>query len=169
MNGRRGVIWWDGKERLLHAFGWAGEAWAVSAYGSIIVGQFHPMDSYNKLGHGASTYMYTNWDGHFTDLGAVAVPIGGDQHNYLSQPFAVSDDGTVTGGETGRSEKFAMIWTKETGMVYVSDYLTNHGVIGHLKWVKFIKTNYVSPDGHVVVGYGMDTRNSVKSFIITIP
>ena len=75
MNGRRGAIWWDGKERLLHALGWAGEAWATNDVGSIIVGQFHPLNTNNVL-QGASTYLWTAWDGHFQDLGAVPVPMG---------------------------------------------------------------------------------------------
>ena len=49
MNGRRGAIWWDGKERLLHPFGWAGEAWATNDVGSIIVGQFHPLNSQPRI------------------------------------------------------------------------------------------------------------------------
>src|SRR5262245_47014554 len=84
MNGRRGVIWWDGKGRLLHPLGWAGEAWATNDVGSIIVGQFHPRDTNNQYFHGASTYLWTAWDGYFEDLGAVAIPIGGDQRNYIS-------------------------------------------------------------------------------------
>jgi len=132
-NGRRGAIWWDGKERLLHPFGWAGEAWATNHNGSIIVGQFHPLDANNNplIQHGASTYKWTAWDGHFEDLGAVPVPIGADQSNYLSQPYAVSDDGSILGGETGRFDKFAMIWTNQSGTVYLSDYLTQHGVSDH--------------------------------------
>ena len=84
-NGRRGAIWWDGKERLIHAFGWAGEAWATNNDGTIIVGQFHPMDQFNHplTQQGASTYKYTAWDGHFEDLGAVAVPAGGEPKDSL--------------------------------------------------------------------------------------
>jgi hypothetical protein len=86
MNQRRGSIWWDGRERLLHAFGWAGEARATNSEGSIIVGQFHPLNQYNDppTRHGASSYRYTAWDGHFEDLGAVPVPPQDDQKNYIS-------------------------------------------------------------------------------------
>jgi uncharacterized membrane protein len=153
MNGRRGAIWWDGRERLVHAFGWAGEAWATNNVGSIIVGQFHPLDQNNTLRHGASTYMYTAWDGFFADLGAVPIPIGGDQQEYISQPYGVSDDGSVVGGETGRIQKLAMIWTQPTGMMYVFDYLTQHGVTNHTRWY-FLRTVYVSPDGRMIAGLG---------------
>jgi uncharacterized membrane protein len=170
MNGRRGAMWWDGKERLLHPFGWAGEAWAANSVGSIVVGQFHPMDANNDptIGHGASSYQWTAWDGQFQDLGAVAVPIGGDQRNYLSQPYAVSDDGSVVGGETGWSEKFAMIWTHNTGMMYMSDYLTKLGVTDHLQWAKLSNVVYISPDGRVVVGYGTTQPPQTKTWIVTL-
>ena len=104
MNSRRGAIWWEGHERLLHPFGWAGEAWVTNDVGSIVAGQFHRL-------HGASTYLWTAWDGHFEDLGAVTIPLGGDQAEYISQPYAMSDDGSVVGGESGRTQKFAMMWT----------------------------------------------------------
>jgi uncharacterized membrane protein len=163
MNGRRGVVWWDGKERLLHPYGWAGEAWATNDVGSIIVGQFAPTDTSNQIAHGASTYLWTAWNGHFEDLGAVAIPIGGDQRNYISQPYAVSDDGSVVGGESGLNEKFAMIWTRETGMVYVTDYLTMNGVTEHKNWVTLTRTVYISPDGRTVVGLGLQPPGSSGS------
>jgi probable HAF family extracellular repeat protein len=156
-NGRRGAIWLDGKERLLHPFGWAGEAWATNNNGSIIVGQFHPLDASetNGITGGASTYLWTAWNGNFEDLGAVQAPIGGGAlGNYVSQPYAVSDDGSVIGGDTGVSQKFAMIWTRATGMMYVTDFLTMNGVTDQNSWVTLSRTVYISPDGRVVVGYG---------------
>jgi hypothetical protein len=170
MNSRRGAIWWDGRERLVHAFGWAGEAWATNDVGSIIVGQFHPLDQNNSpvVGHGASTYMYTAWDGAFADLGAVSIPIGGDQHEYISQPFGVSDDGSVVGGETGRLQKLAMIWTPSTGMMYVTDYLTQHGVTDHQGWY-LLQTVYVSPDGRFIAGLGQKLPSpNLRSWIVTL-
>ena len=168
MNGRRGAIWWDGKERLLHPFGWAGEAWATSSNGAIIVGQFHPSNTDNLL-QGASTYRWTAWDGRFEDLGAVPVPPGGDQRGYISQPYAVSDDGSVVGGDSGPvNNKGAMIWTRETGMVYVSDFLTQKGVTDHLSWLALTKTVYVSPDGSFIVGYGRQSPNVFKTWIVTL-
>jgi probable HAF family extracellular repeat protein len=173
-NGRRGAIWWGGKERLLHPLGWAGEAWATNNNGSIIVGQFHPLDAAetNGITGGASTYLWTAWDGHFEDLGAVKVPIGGGAlGNYVSQPYAVSDDGSVVGGDTGVSEKFAMIWTPKTGMMYLSDFLTMSGVTDHLSWVVLTRTVYISPDGRVVVGYGAVPGSPFpipKTWIVTL-
>jgi probable HAF family extracellular repeat protein len=168
MNGRRGTIWWDGKERLLHPLGWAGEAWATNDVGSIIVGQFHPSNTNNLL-QGASTYRWTAWDGHFENLGAVPVPIGGDQRTYISQPYAVSDDGSVVGGDSGGvNDKHAMIWTLETGMMYVTDFLTLKGVTDHLGWYDLNKTVYISPDGRLVIGYGQKTKPVGKTWIVTL-
>jgi len=171
MNSRRGAIWWEGKERMIHAFGWAGEAWATNDVGSIIVGQFHPMDQFNNplIRHGASTYKYTAWNGQFHDLGAVPVPIGEDQRNYLSQPFAVSDDGLVIVGESGWVEKLAMIWTPRSGMLLMKDYLTLAGVKSHAGWY-LIRAHWVSPDGRVVVGYGQKIGGgpSIRSWIATL-
>ena len=58
---RRSAVSGDGKERMIHAFGWAGEAWATNYDGTIIVGQFHPRDQFNHplTQQGASTYKYT--------------------------------------------------------------------------------------------------------------
>jgi len=169
MNSRRGAMWWDGKERLLHPFGWAGEAWASNDVGSIIVGQFHPIDANNTIITGAATtYKWTAWDGHFEDLGAVDIPIGGDNRNYLSEPLAMSDDGSVVGGVTGWQDKFAMIWTAQTGMIYVTDFLTMNGVTEHLKWAKFTETVYISPDGRTIVGHAYKDFPSLTTWIITV-
>ena len=170
MNGRRGAIWWDGKERMLHAFGWAGEAWATNDVGSIIVGQFHPMDQYNRLytGQGASTYMYTAWNGYFADLGAVPVPPGADPKNYISQPFGVSDDGSVVVGESGWIQKIAMIWMPATGMISMKDFLTQKGVANVQDWY-LLQSQGVTPDGRLVFGYGQQGTNpSIISWIVTL-
>jgi hypothetical protein len=46
LDGRQGVIYWNGMERLLHAFGWAGTALATNFNGAIIAGKWHPSDNY---------------------------------------------------------------------------------------------------------------------------
>ena len=168
MNGRRGAIWTDGKERLLHALGWAGEAWATNDVGSIIVGQFFPLNTNNVL-QGASTYKWTAWDGNFQDLGAVPVPPGGSPRDYISQPYAMSDDGSVVGGDSGNvNSKSAMIWTHDTGMVNVSDYLTMKGVTDHQSWPQLTKTVYISPDGRLMAGYGYKAYPSLSTWIVTL-
>jgi hypothetical protein len=68
-----------------------------------------------------------------------------------------------------------MIWTRETGMMYVTDFLTMKGVTEHKNWVTLTRTNYISPDGRTVVGYGLIPPNPAqspfnipKSWIITL-
>jgi probable HAF family extracellular repeat protein len=165
LNGRRGAIWWDGKERLLHPLGWAGEAWATNDTGSIIVGQFDPSNTDNVL-EGASTYQWTAWDGNFEDLGtAPAVNPSG----RISQPYAMSDDGTVVGGDSGPvNSKFAMIWTEAMGMVAVTDYLKMNGVTDYQSWDGLTKTVYISPDGSLMVGYGYKPYPSLSTWIVTL-
>jgi len=165
MNGRRGAIWWDGKERLLHAFGWAGEAWVTNDVGSIIAGQFHPLDASDPR-KGASSYLWTAWDGRFENLGAVPTLLG---PNYISEPYGVSDDGSVVGGNSGGVDnKTASIWTPATGMVSVSDYLTMNGVTDHLGWDGLIKTSYISPDGRLMAGVGYKPYPFLKGWIVTL-
>ena len=129
------------------------------------------MDQFNNplTQQGASTYKYTAWDGHFEDLGAVPVPVGGEPKDYLSQPYAVSDDGNVVVGESGWIEKFAMIWTPQTFMVSMKDYLTYAGVTDHLTW-SLKRAHWVSPDGRVVIGYGQRAGGgpSIRSWIATL-
>ena len=43
--------------------------------------------------------------------------------------------GRLVGGDSGLNEKAATIWTRETGMMFVSDYLTLRGVRDHLTWI----------------------------------
>jgi hypothetical protein len=124
------------------------------------VGQFHPLNTNNVLLQGATTYRWTAWDGHFEDLGTVPVAIGGARETQISQAYAVSDDGSVVGGDSGGvNDKGAMIWTYETGMMCGTDYLTLKGVTDHLSWLKLTKTVYISPDGRVVAGYGFVRGN----------
>jgi hypothetical protein len=80
----------------------------------------------------------------------------------------MSDDGSVVGGETGRLQKFAMIWTQKTGMMYASDFLTQMGVTGLQVWL-LSQVVYISPDGRVVVGYGQKGLSpSLRTWIVTL-
>jgi hypothetical protein len=87
----------------------------------------------------------------------------------------MSDDGTVVGGDSGPTNnmgtvniKSAMIWTAETGMVYVTDYLTMKGVTDHKSWDALLKTVYISPDGKTVVGTGYKPYPSQSTWIMTL-
>ena len=151
---RQGVVFWNGLERPLHAFGWAGSAKTTNFNGAIIAGVSHPQDNY--VGFGApTTYLYTAWDGRFEDLGAVSSgnPVI-DFNEYTSSPSAMSDYGEVVGGTTGQLvTKGASLWTRATGMVRVSDWLTGLGITTHQGW-RLLETTFVSPDGKFIEGVG---------------
>jgi uncharacterized membrane protein len=173
VSGMSGVIFWNGTERLLHAFGMAGEAFATNFTGSIIVGRGHPQGgSYLPNGtfrSAITTYMYTVWDGRFEDLGAVLllVPVPGGGTDYASTPTAVSDYGEVVGGTTGVYDRLPFIWTRATAMVLLTDYLTANGVTAHQGW-KLTDVSYISPDGKRMVGTGISSQGAT-SWSVTLP
>ena len=61
-----------------------------------------------------------------------------------------------------------MIWTYQTGMMNVSDYLTLKGVTAHLSWPQLTKTVYISPDGRQMIGYGYKAYSSLSTWIVTL-
>lgn len=97
--GRHGVVWWEGKERLIHPFGYAGTAAATNHNGSWIVGQWHPTN--NQPDGLATTYKLGVWDGLLENLGAVRQNPIVDRTQATSEPYAMSDDGRVVVGENG--------------------------------------------------------------------
>jgi uncharacterized membrane protein len=81
--------------------------------------------------------------------------------------FGVSDDGNVVVGRSGAFPvQNAVIWTPATGMQYLSDYVTAHGVTIPAGW-SLISANAVSADGKVIGGWGSD-GNDVASFVIDL-
>ncbi|HKE24482.1 MAG TPA: hypothetical protein VKB88_19095 [Bryobacteraceae bacterium] len=173
-NGRRGVVFWEGLERLLHPFGRAGEAFATNADGSVVVGRFSPgalvyLSSGSVAAPNATAYLYTAWNGQFTDLGAVwnGSP-GSNLAEYQAQPYGVSDDGQMVVGYTGKYLRGASLWTQRTGMVRIADYLTSQGVTSHDRWDLRLAT-YVSPDGKRIAGTGFDPAQAAYSWVVTLP
>lgn len=174
-DGNSGAIFWNGLERMLHAFGRAGEARFTNDVGSIIVGEYHPLGG-GTLPDGtirpySGTYLYTAWDGRFQDLGAVwysNLPPDVAYREYTSKPWGVSDDGKVVVGTTGFSNVFACFWTSATGMVRVSDYLTANGVTAQQGW-ELTAAGYVSPDGKRIAGTGINAQKVAYSWIVTLP
>ena len=166
--GFRGYVHYDGELHLLHAFGWAGAALRTNHDGSIIVGEGPPINA--SAAHGGTMYRYTAWDGRFYDLGAVwpGIPLN-NVEEYQSRPYGLSDDGSIVAGETGGvNTTYAMIWTEESGAVYLHEYLTSKGVTAHQGWY-LQAVYYVSPDGKVLAGYGTNPRNVPESWIVTLP
>ena len=84
--------------------------------------------------------------------------------------LAVSDDSTVVVGFSGyQPPTDAFIWTPDTKMVKLSDYLTSKGITGHEQWT-LINANSVSPDGKIIAGTGLNNpAQRVEGFVIRLP
>ena len=84
--------------------------------------------------------------------------------------LAVSDDSTVVVGMSGyQPPTDAFIWTPETKMVKLSDYLTSKGITGHESWT-LVNANSVSPDGKIIAGTGINNRaQRIEGFIVRLP
>jgi len=163
-NSWRGAMWWQGMERLLNPYGWIGQAIGINYSGSVIVGTGHPA----PITH---AYRFTAWDGHVEDLGALERGITEDQKKLEDNSLAsgVSDDGTVVVGTSGwRPPLDAVIWTPETKMVKLSDYLTSKGVTGFERWL-LVDAAAVTPDGKTITGLGINPEGLAEGYVVTLP
>ena len=167
-----GSIWWDGFQRLVHPFNGIGQVEGTNDSGSVLVGKGHPMAW-------AHAYRFTSWDGHVDDLGALkrdqgGVGIGGGppdpSFEDTSVALAVSDDSTVVVGTSGyQPPTDAFIWTPDTKMVKLSDYLTSKGVTGFERWTLLTAVS-VSPDGKIIAGTGINSvANRIEGFVVRLP
>ena len=167
-----GSIWWDGFQRLLHPFNGIGQVEGTNDVGSVLVGRGHPM----SMTH---AYRFTSWDGHVEDLGALkrddngngigGGPTGGDVED-TAIAMAVSDDSTVVVGTSGyQPPTDAFIWTADTKMVKLSDYLTKKGITGHENWTLMTATD-ISPNGKIIAGTGINnTAQRIEGFVVRLP
>ena len=81
--------------------------------------------------------------------------------------FGVSDDGNVVVGRSGAYPfQSAVIWTPATGMQYLSDYATAHGVTIPAGWA-LLSANAVSADGKTIGGWGAN-GNAIGSYVIDL-
>jgi uncharacterized membrane protein len=168
-----GTVWWDGMQRLLHVYNGIGQVEGVNDVGSILVGRGHPL----AFTH---AYRFTSWDGHVEDLGALKRDHGGGspgvgggpggEFEDMSIALAVSDDGSVVVGNSGyQPPTDAFIWTPETKMVKLSDYLTSKDVTGHERWT-LVTAIAVSPDGKIIAGSGVNNlANRVEGYVVRVP
>ena len=87
-----------------------------------------------------------------------------------SSALAVSDVSSVVVGTSGYEPPTdAFIWTPETKMVKLREYLTSNGVTGHETWT-LGNANCVSPDGKIIAGTGINNREQrVEGFIVRLP
>jgi hypothetical protein len=72
-------------------------------------------------------------------------------------------------GTSGREPpQDAFIWTPETKILKLSDYLTSKGITGHQNWILMTATS-VSPDGKIIAGTGINPRQLVEGYFVRIP
>ena len=125
-------------------------------------------------------FRYTSWDGHVEDLGAIKRTSGGDgvgnpivgaeDLEDSSIALAVSDDGNVVVGTSGwEPPTDAFIWTPQTKILKLGDYLTSKGITGHENW-RLMTAVAVSPNGKIIAGSGINNANQrVEGYVVRIP
>jgi uncharacterized membrane protein len=129
-------------------------AYAVSANGSVIVGQGNSLS-------GAEAVRWAG--GSITGLGDLAGGV------YNSSAQAVSADGSiVVGYGTNASGAVAMIWDAGSGMRALSDALASAGAPVPSGWV-LQRANGLSADGSVIVGTGIDPVGRPQAWIAHLP
>jgi probable HAF family extracellular repeat protein len=157
----RGTIWWQALERLINPLGFVGEIQAVNNDGSVIVG------------HGSTlaprhAYRYTAWDGKVTSLGALKRPPRlGTTRELEDQSYAVavSDDGSVVVGTSGWKPPLdGFIYTDQTKMIKLSDFLASKGVVIPKGW-RLISGSAVSSDGKTIAGTGINPAGDVEGYV----
>lgn len=121
---------------------------AVSADGSVIAGNF---------GHAV------RWDGGpVQDLGTLP-------GHLFSAAFAMSDDGRVIGGSSTLGDSTGFIWTPETAMLSLVDYLGRNGVSTPVIF-RPEQVLCISGDGLTFGGVGLNTITGLhEGFVAVIP
>jgi uncharacterized membrane protein len=155
-------MWWQGTEteRLMHPFGWTGEALATNDSGTTIVGYGHP-------GNSRHAYLWTAW-GTMEDLGSLRrsiIPSIQEEEDRSVASAVSSDNASVIVGPSGyKHPTDAMIWTAETKMVKLSDYLKGRGIKVPDDFT-LVVANSVSPDGKIIAGVGLNAAGALEGWI----
>jgi uncharacterized membrane protein len=151
----RGAKWVDGVEELMAEGTYLGAAWGVSSDGTWICGDNHP--DFNDDG-----WLWSE-DTGFISTGTLSGWL------YQGHPLDVSDDGKVVVGWSGWfTDQVATIWTEDTGLVDLKQYLIDLGV--DVPADVFLTVAFAcSDDGTTIVGNAMDFNFNQFGFIATIP
>lgn len=155
---RRAVKWAGGTvTELLDADGFqVGEALATNRDGSVIVGE----------GAGLEGNEAWRWTAA-TGVEAIGM-IGSGSFFDRAYAFGVSDDGKLIGGASGFAfDRKAVVWTPETGMVLLTDFLATRNITVPDGWT-LNSVTAVSGDGKVLGGWGFDPDNQFNSFVIEL-
>jgi uncharacterized membrane protein len=162
------VVWVNSVRTVLGGFddanGFA-EARAVNTDGTLIVGSSWDAEE----GHAVATLW--RWNGATWDRDPLGELPGTppDQGNVMAE--ALSDDGSIVVGfnQFAFGSFAGFIWTEETGMVNVVDFLADHDITVDPTLIIQNLTG-ITDDGTKIIGLGQDTYFpfSYRSFVITI-
>ena len=155
----QGARWIDGRQELLVGpLGPVSEAQAINHDGSIIAGT-------RCSGITQNGWILTPRDGIECLPAPAALQPGGPVIEALS----LSDDGRVIGGaQTFGLDSAAVLWIDREPF-YLRDYLRQHGVPQAFEgWINTGFVTGVSPDGHVVVGFGAGPTD-FQGYIVILP
>jgi probable HAF family extracellular repeat protein len=126
-------------------------AYAISADGLVVVGMSNSSDGFQAF----------RWtlEGGMVGLGSFPNPVGFPS----SQALAVSADGSVIGGASGRPNSLnedgsPFRWTQATGLIY----------LGSLGGTEGGETFGVSPDGSILVGFASSSDFNYDAFKWTV-
>jgi len=155
----QGARWIDGRQELLVGpLGPVSEAQAINHDGSIIAGT-------RCSGITQNGWILTPRDGIECLPAPAALQPGGPVIEALS----LSDDGRVIGGaQTFGLDSAAVLWIDREPF-YLRDYLRQHGVPQAFEgWINTGFVTGVSPDGHVVVGFGAGPTD-FQGYVVILP
>jgi probable HAF family extracellular repeat protein len=170
LNPGRAVIWTNGgaptELQMPATLSHRTTARDISPDGSAIVGS--GMDPFN-LQHAV---LWLN--GAPMDLGALPSSVPGEKG--MSRAHAVSANGAVVGGMSGHTgstvgvihDPAAFLWTPQTGMVDLKQYLESQWSMNLTGWWLYDVTG-ISDDGRVIVGNGRDPTGLGHPWVAVIP
>ena len=152
----------------MNPYGWTGQVTAINSDGAVIVGQGHPMNTYHA-------YRFTAWDGAVQDLGALVrwtSPPPEDNLEDRSVPNAVSEDGSMIVGISGYGDpgfpQEGFIWTEETKMVRLKDYLIGKGVPVPAGW-QIVNGTAISSNNKIIAGFGLNPQGAIEGWVARLP
>jgi probable HAF family extracellular repeat protein len=161
---RRGAIWFESAERLVHPYGWIGEVGGVNFDGHYLVGRGCPAKPRHASLYRADTAVCR-------DLGAIPRGLSPTIRDQEDMSFAngVSDDGSVVIGASGWMPPLdAFIWLKgQAKIMKLSTYLAESGIMGFEKWT-LLYVSAVSPNGKILCGVGVNPASQVEGWIVTL-
>jgi probable HAF family extracellular repeat protein len=152
----RAAKWVDGVEELMAPGTYCGAGQGLSSDGTWIVGDNHPDNN-------DSGWLWSA-DTGFIQTGTLSGWM------FQGHPMDVSEDGKVVVGWSGYfMDQFAMIWTEDTGIVDLKQYLIDNGATIPGSVTSIALATSVSDDGTIITGHAGDLMFGYTGFIATIP